>query len=476
MQASAAPTPQAPWVQLHLGLGSFHRAHQAVYLQRLHDQGDRRWVIVGGNLRDDMAPTLAALAAQHGAYTLETVTPAGERAYERIASIVRIVPYAADLAGLAASAADPATRIVSFTVTEAGYYLDPHDRLDLGHADLAGDLAALRAGAPGSTLYGALVTLLRARMRAGGGPVTLLNCDNLRHNGDRSRAGLLQFIALLGDDALADWVQANTTSPNAMVDRITPRPTPDIAERVHAANGRIEAAPLMAESFIQWVIEDRFCAGRPAWEAVGVQMVDSVAPYEEAKIRILNASHSCIAWAGTLAGTQYIHEGTRDPVIRGFAHAYVSNDVIPCLDRPDRPSPIDLAAYRDVVLERFGNPFIRDTNQRVAMDGFSKVPGFIAPTLRERLARDEPVESVAMLPALFLAYLERWHAGTLAHVYADQAMDVAAAHAMCATADPIAAFCADAVLWGPLAGDARLLKALRRARVRVDAFIRDHAP
>ena len=475
MHPSAAPTAEAPWVQLHLGLGSFHRAHQAVYLQRLHDQGDRRWVIVGGNLRDDMAPTLAALAAQHGAYTLETVTPAGERAYERIASIVRIVPYASDLAGLAAAAADPATRIVSFTVTEAGYYLDAHDRLDLGHADLAADLEALRAGAAGSTLYGALATLLRARMNAVAGPVTLLNCDNLRHNGERSRAGLLQFIALLGDRALADWVQAHTTSPNAMVDRITPRPTPDIAERVRAATGRIEAAPVMAESFIQWVIEDRFCAGRPAWEAVGVQLVDSVAPYEEAKIRILNATHSCIAWAGTLAGTQYIHEGTHDPVIRALAHAYVSDDVIPCLDRPEQPSPIDLPAYRDVVLERFGNPFIRDTNQRVAMDGYAKIPGFIAPTFAERLARNEPVDSVAMLPALFLAYLERWHAGRLPHEYVDQAMDVTAAHAVCAAADPLAAFCADAVLWGPLAGDPRLLEALRRARSRVDAFIQDHA-
>jgi D-arabinitol 4-dehydrogenase len=456
---------------LHIGLGSFHRAHQAVYLNRLHALGDRSWVIVGGNIRDDMAPTMAALAAQGGAYTLETVSPAGERHYERITALQRVIPYSKDLAELVAVGADPATRIISFTVTEAGYYLDAKDQLDLAFADLAADVAAARAGEPGSTIYAALTAILRRRMHEGAGAVTLLNCDNLRHNGDRAHSGLMQFIALIGDATLAKWVEAHTSSPNAMVDRITPRPTPDVAERVLAATGWADAAPVMGESFIQWVIEDRFCAGRPAWESVGVQMVESVAPYEEAKIRILNASHSAIAWAGTLAGMSYIHEGTHDATIHRFAHDYVTDDVIPCLHSTEHPSPIDLAAYRDVVLDRFGNAAIRDTNQRVAMDGFSKIPGFIAPTLRERLSRGESIASSAMLPALFLAYLQRWHRGQIAYTYQDQAMDPATAHAICEAADPVAAFCADAVLWGPIAGDPQLVAALRLASQRVDQFI-----
>jgi D-arabinitol 4-dehydrogenase len=446
---------------LHIGLGSFHRAHQAVVLHHLRERGDRSWRITGGNIRNDMAETMAALSAQGGAYTLETVTPAGERRYERITSIERVIAYTPDLAGLIDAGANPSTRIVSFTVTEAGYYLDSKDRLDL---------QAARAGQPGSTIYGALTAILRARMQADAGPVTLLNCDNLRHNGDRSRSGLMQFITAIGDDALARWVEANTTSPNAMVDRITPRPTPDVAERVHAATGWADAAPVMGESFIQWVIEDCFIAGRPAWEQVGVEMVASVAPYEEAKIRILNASHSCIAWAGTLVGKTFIHEGTHDAVIRGFAHDYVTDDVIPCL----APSPIDLARYCDVVLDRFGNAAIRDTNQRVAMDGFSKIPGFIAPTIRERLARNESIASVAMLPALFLAYLQRWHRGQIAYTYQDQAMDSAAAHAMCDAADPVAAFCADAVLWGSTAKDPKLVGALHVASARVEHFVKEH--
>ncbi len=459
-------------VVLHLGLGSFHRAHQAVYLQRLIDRGDTGWSLAGANLRPDMAEVLAALAAQGGAYTLETVSPAGEYRYERIDAIREVLPYTPDLAAAIARGADARTRIVSFTVTEAGYCLDGQGRLDAAHPELQADIAAWRAGRPARhTLYAVIAAILQARMDGGTGPLTLLNCDNLRHNGERFRAGLLEFLTLARQDALAAWTHAHTRSPNAMVDRITPRPPPELRERVRAATGIDDPAAVTAESFIQWVIEDDFIAGRPAWERVGVEMVRSVAPYEEAKIRILNASHSAIAWAGTLRGLRYIHEGVRQDDIRRIAHDYVSDDVIPCLSRPGAPSPVDLPAYRDLVLERFGNAAIRDTNQRVAMDGFSKLPGFIAPTVRERLAAGQGIAAVAMLPALFLAFLQRWHRGQLADAYHDQAMDPAVAHAICEDADPAAALCAQPALWGELAGDARLTEAVRQAGERVAQLV-----
>jgi D-arabinitol 4-dehydrogenase len=457
---------------LHLGLGSFHRAHQAVYVHQLRQQGDTRWSITGGNLRPDMPETIAALQAQDGRYTLETVTPQGERSYTVIESIRRVIPYQDDLAPLIAAGADPATRIISFTVTEAGYYLDAANRLDWNSfPDLRADLEAVTQGQAGHTIYGGLVCILRARMRAGAGPVTLMNCDNLRHNGERSRGGLLQFIDALGDTALRDWVQENTRSPNAMVDRITPRPTPDVAERVKAVTGWDDRAAVMGESFIQWVIEDNFIAGRPEWEKVGVEMVRSVQPYEEAKIRLLNATHSCIAWAGTLAGYRYIHEGTHDAEIRQMAFDYVTDDAIPVLHTAEKPCPINLEKYRDVVLDRFGNPAIQDTNQRVAMDAFSKIPGMIAPTIRDKLERGGGFDSVALLPALFLAYLQRWHRGQIPYTYQDQAMDPALAHAICEAADPVAAFAADTTLWGEMAGDPRLVNALRKAGARVQAFV-----
>ncbi len=448
---------------LHLGLGSFHRAHQAVYLQRLHDRGDTTWSLAGGNIRPDMADTLAALVAQRGEYTLETIAPDGQTRYERIRAIRDVVPYEASLAGLVDLGARPETRIVSFTVTEAGYYLDDRHRLNAAMADVQGDLA----GRTRSTIYGALAAILAERVKRGSGPLTLMNCDNLRSNGERFRAGLLDFLRLKGDTPLAAWVERHTTCPNAMVDRITPRPLPEVAARVKAATGWDDRAPVMGEAFIQWVIEDHFAAGRPAWETVGAEMVASVLPYEEAKIRLLNATHSCIAWAGSLIGLSYIHEGVQVPAIRRMAFDYVTQDAIPVLS----PSPIDLPKYRDVVLDRFSNAHLRDTNQRVAMDGFSKIPGFIVPTLRERLARGESIAKVAVLPALFFAFLERWHRGELAYAYQDGVMDPAVAHGFFAAADPLAAFCADPALWGPLAGDARLVAALAAALREVRDFV-----
>jgi D-arabinitol 4-dehydrogenase len=198
---------------LHLGLGAFHRAHQAAYLQRLIDAGDRTWTLAAGNLRPDMAETLLALRAQGGAYTLETVAPDGERHYETITALQQVVPYEPGWAGLVGIGAHPDTRIVSFTVTEAGYEDD-------------------------GEIYAALAAILRERRRRDAGPVTLLNCDNLRHNGRRFRQGLLAFIEEAGRPALAAWVRENTTCPNAMVDRITPRPPPELRARVRGSAPR----------------------------------------------------------------------------------------------------------------------------------------------------------------------------------------------------------------------------------------------
>ena len=463
--ATSASTPATTGRILHLGLGAFHRAHQAVYLQRLHQMGQDGWTLAGTNIRGDANALLEALARQHGQYTLETVDPDGHTTHEWITAIAQVIPWQADLAEAIRLAADPETRIISFTVTEAGYYLLASGGLDTGFADLSADLERVRRGETGQTIYGALIAMLRARMQAGAGPVTLLNCDNLRHNSDRFREGLRDFAARADAADVLAWIDANTTCPNSMVDRITPRPPAELKARVKQATGRDDAVPITAESYLQWVIEDDFANGRPPWEKAGAQLVESVDPYEEAKIRLLNATHSGIAWAGTLRGYQYIHEGTHDPELRQIAFDYVTDDVIPCLDGPD--NPVDLPAYRDKVLERFGNAAILDTNQRVAMDGFSKIPGFIAPTIRERLARQESIDSVAMLPALFLVFLERWHHGRLSYEYHDQGMDPQQAHAMIEADDPVAAFCADRSLWDELAGDPRLVEAIRRAVARV---------
>jgi len=431
-------------------------------MQLLHDLGDTGWEIAGGNIRPDGEDLIAAMIAQKGRYTLETVTSQGARNYKEIGSIKRVVAWDAELKGLTEIAAQPTTRIISFTVTEAGYYLDALDQLDQSYPDLVSDLK----GETCCTLYGALTRLLTARSEAGAGPVTLMNCDNLRSNGDRFAKGFKQFLELQGKTELLAWVEANTSAPNAMVDRITPRPTPEVAKRVKSATGVEDHAALSAEAFIQWVIEDHFVAGRPAWEKVGVELVEDVLPYEEAKIRLLNATHSCIAWAGTLAGYTYIHEGTLDSEVRQFAYDYVTQDVLPCL----QPCPLDLEKYRDVVLDRFSNPNILDTNARVAMDGYSKVPGFILPTIRDRLQRNEPIDSVAVLPALFLEFLRRERAGEVPYRYEDQLMEPGSSEAILDGADPVSALCEDRLLFNDLAGDPRLVEAVRTAYDRVQAF------
>lgn len=448
--------------QLHLGLGSFHRAHQAVYLQQLHDLGDTSWEIAAGNIRADSEELIQALIEQKGRYTLETVTPQGARNYKEIGSIKRVVAWDADLSGLTQVAVEPTTRIISFTVTEAGYYLDALDQLDHSYPDLVSDLK----GDTCCTLYGALSRLLDARRAAGVGPVTLMSCDNLRSNGDRFAKGFKQFLEQQGKTELLAWVEANTSAPNAMVDRITPRPTPSVAERVTAATGVEDRAALSAEAFIQWVIEDHFVAGRPAWEKVGVELVEDVLPYEEAKIRLLNATHSCIAWAGTLAGYTYIHEGAQDSEVRQLAYDYVTQDVLPCL----QPSPLDLQDYRDVVLDRFSNPNILDTNARVAMDGYSKIPGFILPTISDRLMSGQSIDCVAVLPAFFLEFLAQERAGFVPYRYEDQLMEPGTAEAILDSDDPVQALCNERLLFNDLAGDTRLIEAVRDAYARVQAF------
>ena len=437
---------------LHIGLGSFHRAHQAWYLHKLLETGDQSWHIAAGNIRNDAESTVETLREQNGEYVLETVSPAGEREYEVIKSIQTLLPWQEDLAPLIEEGAKSQTKVIAFTVTEGGYYLKTDHSLDVDNAVLKADLSGGH-----QTIYGTVTKILERRMADNAGAVTLLNCDNVRHNGERFRDGLMEFLTLTGKTDVLQWVKENTTSPNTMVDRITPRPAEDLPYRIKAQTGIEDNAPVMGETFIQWVIEDSFKDVRPALENVGVEMVESVIPYEEAKIRILNASHSCIAWAGTLVGQSFIHESTLTDYIYKIAHDYVSQDVIPCLG----DNGIDLQTYLEVVLERFTNPYIKDTNQRVAADGFSKIPAMITPTMIECYQRGVTPDATAMLPALFFVFMHQWHKGLLPYEYQDGILDENAVHSMFDSEDPITVYAQDVALFGELAGRADFETLLR---------------
>ena len=441
---------------LHIGLGSFHRAHQAWYLNELIKQGDDSWTIAASNIRNDSEHTIEALTAQNGEYVLETVSPQGERAYEVIKSIKKLIPWQADLLPLIDEGAQEQTKVIAFTVTEAGYYLDSHFKLVQNDPALKADLAG-----GNQTIYGIIAKILKKRMQLADGKVTLLCCDNVRHNGERFHDGLVEFLGLTGQNDIIEWMKTNVTTPNTMVDRIVPRPAEDLPARIEAATGVADKAPVMGETFIQWVIEDNFKDNiRPALEKVGVELVKSVEPYEEAKIRVLNVPHAAIAWAGTLLGELYIHDSTNLETAYQLAHDYVTEDVIPSLGN----DLIDLAKYRDVVLERFTNPHIKDTNQRVAADGFSKIPAQIQPTLIERFKQGALPVATAKLPALFFLFMERRHQGKLPFTYQDGILDEAAVRAMYESADPIHVFATDKALFGQLA-DKPEFEALLREQV-----------
>ena len=448
---------------LHIGLGSFHRAHQAWYLNELIKQGDDSWTIAAGNIRNDSEHTIEALTAQNGEYVLETVSPQGERAYEVIKSIKKLIPWQADLLPLIDEGAQEQTKVIAFTVTEAGYYLDSHFKLVQSDPALKADLAG-----GNQTIYGIIAKILKKRMQLADGKATLLCCDNVRHNGERFHDGLVEFLGLTGQHDIIEWMKTNITTPNTMVDRIVPRPAEDLPARIEAATGVADKAPVMGETFIQWVIEDNFKDNiRPALEKVGVELVESVVPYEEAKIRVLNVPHAAIAWAGTLLGELYIHDSTNLETAYQLAHDYVTEDVIPSLGN----DLIDLAKYRDVVLERFTNPHIKDTNQRVAADGFSKIPAQIQPTLIERFKQGALPVATAKLPALFFVFMERRHQGKLPFTYQDGILDEAAVRAMYESADPIHVFATDKALFGELAAKPEFEALLREQVTEVRKLV-----
>ncbi len=387
---------------VHFSVGNFHRAHQAVYVDRCLALPDHAgWGICGVGLIDSPAERAKAegLTAQDGLYTLSLFPPGGEPSSSVVGAIVDYLFAPGDPGAVLAKLCEPAIRIVSLTVTEGGYNLDETSgRFRLDAPDIVHDLAHPEAP---RTVFGFIVAGLAQRRAAGLPPFTVLSCDNLRHNGDIVRRGVLAF-AQARDPELSAWIDANVTFPSCMVDRITPAVGPADVARLNELTGIADKVPVFAESFIQWVVEDRFCAGRPALEQVGVQFTGDVAAYEQIKLRMLNATHSMLSYPGLLAGYRLVHEAMADPLILGYLRRFLDRDVIPLLEAPPGMA---LPAYRDAVLERFANPAVADQLLRITSDGASKIPVFLGDTLRAVLATGADHQRLAFLFAAFAHYL-----------------------------------------------------------------------
>lgn len=379
---------------VHLGLGGFHRAHMARYLHELMevDPAARGWGILGVGLMPGDRRIVEALAPQDGLYALVEREGADERV--RVIGSLAGVLFAGDSTeGLLAAIDDPAIRILSLTVTENGYCLDPATkRLDPQHPLVRADLAD--PARPKSAI-GVIVEALRRRRAAGRPAPTLLTCDNIQHNGEVLRGAVLAHAAL-ADEALAAWIEGNASFPSTMVDRITPVTTSADIDDLRHRHGLADNWPVVCETFSQWVIEDRFPQGRPAFERVGAQFVDDVAPYEFMKLRLLNASHLAVSGLGRLAGRVTIDGSMADPRIAGVMRAMMDRETGPTL--PPVPG-VDLDDYKRTLLRRFANPAIRDTVERVNTDAPLNV---LVDPIRDRLTSGGDVTFLGLALAAWL--------------------------------------------------------------------------
>lgn len=401
--AVAAPVYNRSMVRpaiVHIGVGGFHRAHQAMYLDRILATGDIEWGICGVGILMSDARIRDALAAQDGLYTLVTAAPDGSEDARVIGSIVEYLFAPDDPIAVLDKLAAPATRIVSLTITEGGYGIDdatgtfaPTDEATLADLD--------DAAVPRSALA-FLVTALARRRDAGTPPFTVMSCDNIQGNGNVARAAVVGFAGQR-DPELATWIAANVSFPNSMVDRITPVTTEETRAVVSRRFGIDDEWPVRSESFVQWVLEDDFPLGRPALETVGVQLVEDVLPYELMKLRLLNASHQAMSYLGLLSGATFVHEVCADPLFAGFLRDYMHQEAIPTL----RPVPgIDLDLYVEQLLARFRSEAVRDTLARQVVDGSDRIPKFLLPVVCERLAAGGGVERSALAIAAWSVFLE----------------------------------------------------------------------
>ena len=398
---------------VHVGIGAFHRAHQAVYFDDMMERtGDLGWAIAGVNLRSAQSADLARLRDGGGAYVVKSYDPDGGSEFRMVRAHKAFFDWSQAPEGAEDIVAADGVRLLSVTATESGYCLADDGRIDLGNPEIRAELD----GTGKSSIYAYLRAVLGRRREGGGRPLTVLCCDNLRENGTMLQRNLAQYLAAAGELELAAWVSDRVSFPCSMVDRITPRPDARHAREVAERFGIEDDFTIHCERFTQWVIGDEFIGGRPDLDAAGAELVEDVHPYEEAKIRILNGAHLALAYLAALRGFETYDAALRDPALNAFFDALTTTEILPSLGGA---TPVDLPAYRDSVKRRFLNRSIADPIARIAMDGASKFPVFLLPTIRACLARGVTPGSAITSVASWYVFLRCLEAGRLRFDYVD---------------------------------------------------------
>jgi mannitol 2-dehydrogenase len=442
---------------VHIGVGGFHRAHQALYHDRLLDAGDARdWGICGVGVMAADRQMQEALDAQDGLYTLVEKHAGGAYDGRVIGAITDYLFAPDDPEAVIEKLAAPATRIVSLTVTEGGYGIsDVTGEFDPSSPDIAHDL---EVGATPRTTFGLVTEALRRRRERGLGAFTVMSCDNLQGNGHLAQLAFTTF-ARLRDRELAGWIEREVAFPNSMVDRITPATTDADRREVRERFGVEDRWPVVCEPFIQWVLEDAFSAGRPRYEDAGVQVVADVVPYELMKLRLLNASHQGMAYFGHLCGHELVHEAAQDPLIRAFLREYMDEEATPTL----APVPgVDLDEYKRTLIERFSNPEVRDTIARLCAESSDRIPKWLVPVIRSQLETGGEIRRSAGIVASWARYAEGVDEQGRPIEVVDRLNDELTAIARRQREDPTA-FIANRDLFGDLADDERFVAAYRDA-------------
>jgi mannitol 2-dehydrogenase len=386
---------------VHFGVGGFHRAHQAMYIDQLMEQGKAPdWGICGVGVMPFDLKMKEALQSQDCLYTLVQKAPDGSWTPRIIGSIVQYLYAPDDPDAVIEKMADPATRIVSLTVTEGGYNFHPvTGKFDDTNPAVQADLVP---GAVPATTFGLITEALVRRRARGIEPFTVMSCDNIQGNGHMAQEVFTAF-ARLRDPELGEWVEGNVLFPNSMVDRITPVTTDDDRTQISERFGVEDAWPVVCEPFTQWALEDKFSSGRPPLQDVGVQVVPDVMPYELMKLRLLNASHQALCYFGYLAGYRLVHEVAQDQLFANFLLDYMNREATPTL----APVPgIDLDTYKLQLIERFSNSAVRDTVARLCAESSDRIPKWLLPVIRENLAADRDVTLSAAVVASWARYAE----------------------------------------------------------------------
>ena len=387
---------------VHIGVGGFHRSHEAYYTDELMNSGEAfDWGICGVGLREADRKICGVLKNQNFLYTLIVKHPGGKIENRVIGSLVDFMMGCDDPEAVIERMASPETRIVSLTITEGGYNVDPSTgEFDTRNPDAQHDLENPLLP---KLVFGYLTAALKRRKERGIPAFTIQSCDNIQHNGDLTRRMVLGF-AREQDAELAQWIESEVRFPNAMVDRITPVTTAADMKYLENEMGLRDEWPVTCEPFTQWVIEDNFSNGRPAWEKVGAQFVPDVTPYEKMKIRLLNAGHSVLGILGAMYGYETIDECVGDALFAKYLRRFMDKEATPVLDAVEG---IDLDAYKDTLIERFGNPNIKDKLARICLESSSKLPVFLIPTIRENLARGGSVKYAALVIAAWCLYSDK---------------------------------------------------------------------